>query len=120
MLEFLACNIGGLDFAIEANLLLPKITNLVVDLIKIAVPIILVIFGMLDLAKAVMSNDEKEMKGAQTKLIKRVIYAVVVFLVVSVVQLLFGVLANTGATGEGSNISSCISCFVSGTDNCAK
>ena len=75
---------------------------------------------MLDLAKAVMSNDEKEMKGAQTKLIKRVIYAVVVFLVVSIVQLLFGVLASTGATGEGSNISSCISCFVSGTDNCAK
>ena len=37
--------------------------------------IILIIFGMLDLAKAVMANDDKEMKEAQKKLIKRIVYA---------------------------------------------
>lgn len=93
MLNILACNINGMSWTEGGTLLLPTITVLVVNLIKIAIPIILIIFGMLDLAKAVMSNDEKEMKGAQTKLIKRVIYAVAVFLVVSIVQLLFGVLA---------------------------
>lgn len=115
MLNILTCTINGLTWT-EGNLLLPTITNLVVTLLKIAVPIILVIFGMLDLAKAVMSNDEKEMKGAQTKLIKRVIYAVLVFLVVSIVQLLFGVLAGNGASDN--NVSGCIACFTAGTDNC--
>ena len=116
MLEILGCTVGGVDFGLEGNMMLPAIVNLVVTLIKIFVPIVLVIFGMIDLAKAVMSNDEKEMKGAQTKLIKRVIYAVLVFLIVSIVQLVFGVLAGTGASDD--SVAGCISCFVSGTDNC--
>ena len=118
MLDILACTIGGIDWSISSNLLLPSITTTVVNLIKIAVPIILIIFGMIDLAKAVMSNDEKEMKGAQTKLIKRVIYAVLVFLVVTIVQLLFGVLVSEEAAD--ANVSSCIPCFVTHTDYCQK
>lgn len=118
MLEVLRCTIGGITW--DANtLLIPKITVLVVNLIKIAVPIILIIMGMIDLSKAVMGNDEKQMKESQSKLIKRVIYAVLVFLVVSVVQLLFSALSGTGATDNG-NISSCISCFVSSPDDCGK
>lgn len=119
MLDILACNINGVIWD-EGMLLIPKLTVLVVNLIKLAIPIILIIFGMIDLARAVMSNDEKEMKGAQTKLIKRVIYAVLVFLVVSIVQLLFGALGSTGATGDTNNISGCISCFVTDADTCAK
>lgn len=114
MLEILGCSVGGVDFS--DNLMLPSIVNLVVTLIKIFVPIVLVIFGMIDLAKAVMSNDEKEMKGAQTKLIKRVIYAVLVFLIVSIVQLVFGILADTEAVDD--SVAGCIACFTSGTNNC--
>ena len=118
MLEVLRCTIGGITW--DANtLLIPQITVLVVNLIKIAVPIILIIMGMIDLSKAVMGNDEKQMKESQSKLIKRVIYAVLVFLVVSVVQLLFSALSNTGAADSG-NISSCISCFVSNAEDCGK
>lgn len=115
MLEILSCSLGNITWN-ESTLVIPEITVLVVNIIKIAIPIILIIMGMLDLGKAVMSNDEKEMKGAQTKLIKRVIYAIMVFLVVSLVQLLFGVLGKN-AGGE-ANIQSCISCFVSDTDTC--
>lgn len=115
MLEILRCNLGNITWN-ESTLVIPEITVLVVNIIKIAIPIILIIMGMLDLGKAVMSNDEKEMKGAQTKLIKRVIYAIMVFLVVSIVQLLFGALGKN-AGGE-ANIQSCISCFVSDTDTC--
>lgn len=114
MLNILDCQINGLVWD-EGTLLIPKIIILVVNLIKIAVPIILIIMGMLDLAKAVMSNDEKEMKGAQTKLIKRVIYAILVFLVVAIVQLIFGTVANNT---NDQNAAGCIACFVTSTDNC--
>ena len=114
MLNILSCTIGGVSMA--NNPMIPSITVLVVNLIKVAIPIILIIFGMLDLAKAVMSNDEKEMKGAQTKLMKRVIYAVLVFLVVSIVQLLFSVLSQNNVTGSG--VTDCISCFVNSVDDC--
>ena len=110
MLDILACSIGGVS--IDNTNVLVQIISLVVTALKIFIPIILVIFGMIDLAKAVMSNDEKEMKGAQTKLIKRVIYAVAVFLVFSIVQILVGVLANTGADDTGNNAAGCLSCFI--------
>ena len=53
--------------------------------IEIVVPIILIVIGMLDLAKAVTEKSEDKIKEAQQKLIKRAIAAVLVFLVVSLV-----------------------------------
>jgi len=69
------------------------IIKAVINLIKIGVPIILVILGMLDMGKAVMSQKEDEIKKNQSLLIKRVIYAVVVFLVISIVQFAIGLVA---------------------------
>ena len=62
-----------------------RLVGIVVWGIKVIVPIILIIVGMLDLAKAVGEKDEKQIKEAQQKLIKRAIAAVLVFLVVTLV-----------------------------------
>ena len=43
-----------------------------VHIISIILPIILVLFVTIDLAKAVMANDESQMKQAQHLLIKRI------------------------------------------------
>lgn len=111
MLNVLSCTIG--QYTVAAGDVLPAIISFVVTALKIIVPIILIIFGMIDLMKAVMSNDEKEMKGAQTKLLKRVIYAVAVFLVVSIVQIVFGALgSNTNEQVGGTSVSGCIDCFI--------
>ena len=116
MLDILACSIGSVSM--KGNVI-PQITVLAINAMKIFVPIILIVYGMLDLAKAVMGNDEKEMKEAQHKLIKRAVYAVVVFLIVSIVQVLFGALAGTGDENiNGSSIQGCISCFVTNADKC--
>lgn len=66
----------------------------VIVVIKIAVPIILVIFGMLDLAKGVMAGKEDEIKKGQQVFIKRIIAAVFVFLVITIVQLVMGVVSS--------------------------
>lgn len=64
-------------------------------IIQIGVPILLIVMGSIDLGKAVMSSDDKEIKGATGKLIKRAIAAVAVFFVVTVVSLLMGMFAKT-------------------------
>lgn len=69
------------------------IHNIVV-VIKVAVPIILVIFGMLDFAKGVMAGKEDEIKKGQQFFIKRIIAAVFVFLVITIVQLVMGVVSS--------------------------
>lgn len=107
---------GGI---ITIDSMIPGVLSTVVTIIKIGVPILLIVFGMLDLGKAVMSNDEKEMKGAQTKLIKRCLYAVLVFFVVALVQFIIGILAGQGET-ESKNITDCIDCFVNGNCDAAK
>ena len=62
-----------------------KIVVIVVLAIKIAVPIILIVVGMIDLAKAVTEKSEDDIKKAQNKLVKRAIAAAIVFLVASLV-----------------------------------
>ncbi len=62
-----------------------KIVGIVVLAIKIAVPIILIVIGMMDLAKAVTEKSEDNIKKAQNLLIKRAIAAAIVFLVASLV-----------------------------------
>lgn len=65
------------------------ILKIVLNIIQIAIPILLILFGTLDLGKAVISNDDKEIKGATTKLVKRALMALAVFFVVFLVKLVF-------------------------------
>ena len=75
--------------------------NGIFPIIQIGVPIILIIMGAIDLGKAVLSSDDKEIKGATGKLIKRCIAAVAVFFVVTIVTLLMNLFtsADTGVEG---------------------
>lgn len=45
----------------------------VVNIVKIVIPIIIVLFAMLDLGKAVIAGKEDDIKNAQKMLIKRLI-----------------------------------------------
>lgn len=42
---------------------LPKFTNVIYKLVKVIVPIILVVMGMVDFLKAVVASDEKQMSN---------------------------------------------------------
>ena len=110
----LAANIQGCEAVIPGVIIDTKIANTVhtiIVVIKIAVPILLVIFGMLDLGKAVIAQKEDEIKKGQQMFIKRAISAAIIFFVISVVQLLVSFVAGD----EG--IMNCASCFINGTDS---
>ena len=71
-----------------------RIVGIVVWGIKVVVPIMLIVIGMIDLAKAVTEKSEDKIKEAQQKLIKRAIAAVLVFLVVSLVGVLMTIVGD--------------------------
>lgn len=77
------------------NALIPiaTIIGYVIFVIKIVVPIILIVVGMLDLAKAILEKEESKIKAAQQSLIKKVIIAVCVFLVISIVGLIMSLIS---------------------------
>lgn len=62
----------------------------ILTILQIAIPIALLIFGTMDLGKAVMAGDEKEIKSATGILIKRVVAAVAVFLLILIVSVVTG------------------------------
>jgi hypothetical protein len=65
-------------------------------IVQLGIPILLIIFGTFDLGKAVVTSEEKEVKAAQSRLIKRFIYAGLVFFIVTLVTALMDIV------GEGS------------------
>lgn len=63
----------------------------IVNIIRIMVPILLIVFGTLDFGKAIFSGDENEMKKAQSRFIKRLIIAIGFFIIPSILQLLLNI-----------------------------
>lgn len=86
-----------------------NVVHTVVEIIKIGVPILLIIFGMLDLGKAVMAQKEDEIKKGQQTFIKRLLAAAIVFFVIAIVQLVL----NLVAPDNQASIWSCVEKFVS-------
>lgn len=115
MLEILACELGGAKMSEPDLAVIPTLTSAVVSIIQWVIPVVLIVLGMIDLGKAVTSNDEKQMKEAQKTLIKRVIYAVLVLFIVAIVRFVFSALA---PNYTNTTISGCIDCFVNGKNKC--
>ena len=89
---------------------IPDLTTTIVKILEIIVPIILVIVGSIDLAKGVVAGKEDEIKKGQKIFIKRLITAVIIFLIVALTKFIVGVVAENNL----ESITSCIDCFISG------
>ena len=87
-------DVDGTYFCKELGPIITLLKN-VVRLLQWLIPIGLILYGLLDLGKAVIAGKEDEMKKAQGTLIKRVVYAVAVFLVVTIVSFVMGLVGST-------------------------
>ena len=84
------------------------IISLAIKVVQIVVPILLILWGMLDLGKAVIAQKEEEIKKGQMTFIKRLVAAAIVFFVVVIVKLLLGLVADGSA-----NLVTCIDEIIS-------
>ena len=83
-------------------------------LVKWGVPILLVIWGSWDLGKAVMAQKEDEIKKGQQMFVKRLITAVIVFLVFFIVQLVVGLVSSD------TSVTSCAQCFINADETACR
>lgn len=93
----------------------PELINFFVNLLKIATPLILIFVSIITLFKAVVASKEDEMKKAQSSLIKKIIAAIMVFFIISIVQF---VIMKVADSGEKDELSTCLSCFLN--NDCSK
>lgn len=62
-----------------------------INIIKIAIPIILIGFGILDFTKAIFAADDAKMKEAQKKFLMRIVIAILFFLLPIFLRLLLSI-----------------------------
>ena len=63
-----------------------KLIGNVIWIIQLLIPIALVLWGLIDLGKAVLAGDEKERKEATSTLLKRFLYGILVFFIFAIVK----------------------------------
>ena len=77
-----------------------QVARLVIRIIQVAVPFALIIWGSLDFFKAVIAGDEKEMKQKRKPFVQRLIAAVIILLLPSLVNLIINSFASDTQFGK--------------------
>lgn len=87
----------------------PRLISFAVNFLKIITPIILIVISVITLLKALASSSEDQIKKAQKSLINKLIAAVIVFFVTTIVQF---VIMKVADSSETESMSKCLSCFL--------
>ena len=81
----------------------------VVLILKIVIPLVLIVLGMIDLGKAVIASDDKAISKSVNQLLHRFIAAVVVFFVPVIVSAIFNAIAGINMNNDSWN--QCVQCL---------
>lgn len=105
-----ALTCSGLE-NVEIDESIPDLVSLIIKIIWVAVPILLVVFGSIDLVKGLIAQKEDEIKKGQQTFIKRLIAGILVFFVIAVVKLV------VSAVAHDDNIMTCACYFFEGSSS---
>ena len=72
-------------------------------IVKVVVPILIILFACIDLGKAVIASDDKEIKTATTRVIKRVVAGVIIYFLPTIINTVFD-LVNGAEELKNSNV----------------
>ena len=92
---------------------IPKLGKFVMNFLQILIPIVLIIYGSIDLLKAVYGSKEDDIKKSQQTFVKRLLSSIIIFFVFAIVKLVVSVVSN-----NNSPIMECVDCILRDSDNC--
>ncbi len=91
------------DFCTDAEFILRPVVK-IVGILRFLIPILLIVLITFDLVKVFTGNlDDKSKKDTTSKIVKRIIYSIIIFLIPTIVNLVFGALVN--ASSREKNLS---------------
>ena len=93
-----------------------RIIGIIIAIIKVVIPLLIIIFGMIDFGKAVISSDEKEINKSTTRLIKRIIVGISIYFIPTIILTLFDVL-EISEIHNSDNFYKCTTCLLD-TNTC--
>ena len=78
----------GFDFLIRI------IKDGIFPIVQVVIPIILIVLCTFDLGRAVIGSDDKENKKLFKRILRRCVYAILIFFIVTVINLIFTMVGN--------------------------
>ena len=96
-----------------------QIIGWVLWVFKIAIPIIIIVFGMIDLGKAVVASKDDEIKKSVKSLVMRAIAGIVIFFIPTLVGAIFSLVGEFGSEEYQDEYGICSDCITHpGDDAC--
>ena len=91
-----------------------RFVGYILTVVKLAIPLLIIAFGIFDLGKAVTSGKDDETKKAAKTLMWRAIAGVFIFFIPSIVIWLFGTIDsyNTAAGTDNNGFQTCSDCIL--------
>lgn len=112
ILEKVACgNLTGIPSKI------PKLSSEVFTLVQIAIPVLLVIMGTLDMFKGITANKEDEITKGRKIFVKRLITATLFFFLFAITKFTISLIDNKVSY---NNVVDCMDCFINYKSSCGK
>lgn len=105
--------LGALDNFCSSMSGMLKIVGIVLWIFKVAIPLIIVILGMVDLGKAVMASKDDEIKKSLKQLMYRLAAGILIFFVPSFVMFVFGLITDYNDIMSETEFDVCKTCVLS-------
>lgn len=90
-----------------------ELVGWVLTIFKIAIPLIIIALGLLDLGKAAISSKPEEIKKSAMSLVWRLVGGIVIFFIPTIVMLVFGFVNDFGENKGNVDFDVCYGCIVS-------
>ncbi len=110
------CLLNDLPFCDETSNIW-QMLGLIIIPVKIIIPLLLIILGMIEFGKAIMSNEEKAINKAITSLAKKLISSVIIFFIPSIINTIFNALY---LVDLGTDAKTCMDCLTKPNDDDCK
>ena len=85
-----------------------RVLRYILNLIKWGIPIVLIVMVTIDLVK-VLTGNEKDFSNVKSKIFKRVLYSIIIFIVPTIISLIFRNIGRSVSTGDLTNATDWIS-----------
>ena len=82
----------------------------IITIFKIAIPLIIIIFGMMDFGKAVVSEKDEDVKKQAVKLLRRAIAGIIIFFIPTLVIWIFETVNDYSS--EAQDFNTCKECLL--------
>lgn len=89
-----------------------QLIGYIVLLIKIIMPLVIIIFGILDFGKAVVAEKEDDIKKYAKRLLFRILAGICIFLVPNFVLWVFSLNSDYASSKEQASFETCEQCFL--------